>query len=114
MVDFSEKFLIFLNAKSAFLNDLVYFLHQSMDKENQALSKQVKDLQERTQEREKEASDNFRLEKQALDSRIKELLLANTEAEASLTLLKEQHLQVKEQKEAAEGEALSQLKEAKE
>ena len=29
--DYSEKLLIFLNAKSAFLNDLVYFIHANLE-----------------------------------------------------------------------------------
>lgn len=42
--DFSEKYLIFLNAKSSFLNDLVYFIHANMENHNQSQTKIVSEL----------------------------------------------------------------------
>jgi hypothetical protein len=42
--DYVEKLLIFLNAKSAFLNDLVYFIHANLEQENQSITKVLNEL----------------------------------------------------------------------
>jgi hypothetical protein len=84
VVDFSEKYLILLNAKCAFLNDLAYFIHQNMANENQNLNRLVTELQEKNTSAVNEARDNFRSEKMALDAKIKELTMGKTELEASL------------------------------
>jgi hypothetical protein len=45
--EFSEKCLIFLNAKAQFLHDLLYYVHQNLDSEIQSTSKSLTDLKDR-------------------------------------------------------------------
>ena len=61
--DFSEKFLIFLNAKSSFLNDLVFFVQVNLENYNNSQSKTLNDLQDRNSSSILEAKETLRLEK---------------------------------------------------
>ena len=42
--EYSEKVLIFLNGKSQFLNDILYFVHTSLENENQSTNKILTEL----------------------------------------------------------------------
>jgi hypothetical protein len=61
--DFSEKYLIFLNAKSSFLNDLVFFIHVNLENHNQNQAKILGDLQDRNSSSILEAKEGLRIEK---------------------------------------------------
>lgn len=87
--EFSEKCLIFLNAKSTFLNDLVYFIHANLENENQSINKILTEIKDRNHSSILEVKESFRIEKQAMETKMKETMLAKAEIEASLDLLKE-------------------------
>ena len=87
--EFSEKYLIFLNAKSSFLNDLVYFIHANLENENQSVNKILTEIKDRNHSSILEVKDGFRIEKQSMETKLKEAMLAKAEIEASLDLLKE-------------------------
>ena len=100
--DYSEKHLIFLNAKSSFLNDLVYFVHANLENENQSVNNMLNEIKDRNHSAILEAKEGFRIEKQAMESKLKETMLAKTETEAALELLKEQYAAMKSSKEQEE------------
>lgn len=112
-MDFSEKYLILLNAKTVFLSDLVVFLQQNLTSQIQYLQKLVADLQDKNTSVVNEVNENFRIERQQLESRIKELLLSKTDSEASLQLLREQHDQLKREKDLTDAETHAQIRDAK-
>ena len=100
--EYSEKHLIFLNAKSSFLNDLVYFVHANLENENQSVNNMLNEIKDRNHSAILEAKEGFRIEKQAMESKLKETMLAKTETEAALELLKEQYEAMKSSKEQEE------------
>lgn len=63
MPDYSEKHLIFLNAKSSFLNDLVYFVHANLENENQSVNNMLNEIKDRNHSAILEAKEGFRIEK---------------------------------------------------
>jgi hypothetical protein len=63
-MDFSEKYLILLNAKTVFLSDLVVFLQQNLTSQIQYLQKLVADLQDKNTSVVNEVNENFRIERQ--------------------------------------------------
>ena len=87
--EFSEKYLIFLNAKSTQLNDLVYFIHANLENENQSINKILTEIKDRNHSSTLEVKESFRIEKQAMETKMKESMLAKAEIEASLDLLKD-------------------------
>lgn len=112
--DFSEKYLIFLNAKSSFLNDLVYFVHGNLESHNQSQSKTLSDLQDRNSSSILEAKEALRIEKQAVETKLKETALAKAEVDAALELLREQYQALKAQKEGEDALNDSTVRELKE
>ena len=112
--EFGEKFLIFLNLKCQFFNDLIYFVHANLDNENQSINKILNELKDRNQSSILETKETFRLERQTIDTQLKEAMLAKTEGEASLELLREQYEALKDQKEEEDRHNQSALKAAKE
>ena len=103
--EFNEKCLIFLNAKSSFLNDLVYFVHANLENENQSVNKILTEIKDRNHSSISEVKESFRIEKQAMETKLKETMLAKAEIEASLDLLKEQHEALKISKETEDRES---------
>ena len=103
--EFNEKALIFLNAKSSFLNDLVYFVHANLENENQSVNKILTEIKDRNHSSILEVKESFRIEKQAMETKLKETMLAKAEIEASLDLLKEQHEALKISKETEDRES---------
>jgi len=89
--EYSEKCLIFLNAKSQFLNDLLYFVHANMENETQSTNKILTELQDRNHSSILEAKEGFRLEKQTMENKLKETLLSKAEIEANNEILKEKY-----------------------
>jgi ABC-type phosphate transport system auxiliary subunit len=83
VAEFSEKFLIYLNAKSSFLNDLVYFVHGNMEQENHSITKSLNDLKDRNSSSIMEAKESLRLEKQSMESRLKDALQSKIESAAN-------------------------------
>jgi heme/copper-type cytochrome/quinol oxidase subunit 4 len=45
--EYSEKCLIFLNGKAQFLNDLVYYVHSSLESENESISKILTEIKDK-------------------------------------------------------------------
>ena len=45
--EFSEKYLIFYNAKGSFLNDLLYFVHNNLETENNSLNKILDEIKDK-------------------------------------------------------------------
>ena len=88
--EYQEKYLIFLNGKSQFLNDLIYFIHANLETENQATSKILNELKDRNQSIVLEVKEQGRLEKQTLETKLKETVLSKSEIEAQYELLNEQ------------------------
>lgn len=102
--EYPEKCLLFLNGKAQFLNDLLYFVHSNLENENQAVNKTLNELQDRNHSSILEAKEQLRLEKQAMETKLKETLLAKAELEASHELLKEQYQALKDKKDTSEQE----------
>jgi len=55
--------LIFLNAKSSFLNDLVYYVHANLENENQSVNNMLNEIKDRNHSAILEAKEGFRIEK---------------------------------------------------
>lgn len=96
--EFSDKFLVFLNLKCQFFNDLIYFVHGHLENENESVNKILNELKDRNQSSILETKETYRLERQTIETQLKEAMLAKAEAEASLELLREQYNSLKEQK----------------
>lgn len=112
--EYQEKYLIFLNGKSQFLNDLIYFVHANLETENQATAKILNELKDRNQSIVLEVKEQGRLEKQALETKLKETVLSKAEIEAQYELLNEQFQALKQKKAKEDDEsqlALTELKE---
>ena len=63
VADFSEINQIFLDAKSSFLHDLVYFIHANLENENQSINKILTEIKDRNHSYILEAKESFRIEK---------------------------------------------------
>ena len=89
--EYSEKHLIFLNAKSTFLTDVVYFVHGHQENENESLKQALNEIKDQNHAITLETKEQSRIEKQTLEDKLKETSLAKAESEAALDLLKEQY-----------------------
>ena len=61
--EFSEKFFIFYNAKSSFLNDLLYFVHNNLETENGSLNKILDEIKDKNNAALQEVKEQYRIEK---------------------------------------------------
>tara|TARA_B110000285_G_C15116083_1_gene614170 strand:+ start:1693 stop:1929 length:237 start_codon:yes stop_codon:yes gene_type:complete len=77
------------------LNDLVYFVHVNLENHNQSQTKTLSDLQDRNSSSILEAKEALRIEKQAVEKKLKETALAKAEVDAALELLREQYQALK-------------------
>ena len=100
--EYVEKHLIFLNAKSSFLNDLVYFIQGNLGNEIESLTSILNEIKDRNHVSLLEVKEGFRIESQTMETKLKETTLAKAETEAALELLKEQYVAIKAQKEQEE------------
>ena len=71
------------------INELVYFIHANLENENQSVNKILTEIKDRNHSSIVEVKESFRIEKQAMENKMKETMLAKAEIEASLDLLKE-------------------------
>jgi hypothetical protein len=113
VAEFSEKYLIFLNAKSSFLNDLVYFVHGNLEQENLAISRELNDLKDRNGASILEAKEQVRLEKQAMETKLKEALQQKVESFATQELMKEKYETLKQQRDIEDEKNHASIRELK-
>ena len=111
--EYSEKHLIFLNAKSSFLNDLVYFIQGNLANEIESLSSILNEIKDRNHASLLEVKEGFRIESQTMETKLKETTLSKAETEAALELLKEQYAAIKAQKDQEEQSSHNSHKELK-
>ena len=83
--------MAFVATAISFLNELVYFIHANLENENQAVNKILTEIKDRNHSSILEAKESFRIEKQAMETKMKETMLAKAEIEASLELLSEKY-----------------------
>lgn len=111
---FSEKYVVFVDLKCQFFNDLIYFIHGNLENEIENVTKILNELKDRNQSSILETKESYRLEKQTLENRLKESNLARAEAEAALDLLQEQYNSLKDQKDNDDKHNKCSLKDIKE